>query len=96
MSAKSAKPSKKKPAIDRPFDAQVLERARKIAAGYQIILQFEDGEYFGRGLELPYAMSDGKTPDQCVANTRDAFVAVVATMLEAGVAPPSPAWARAA
>jgi predicted RNase H-like HicB family nuclease len=95
MSAKSTKPSKKKPAIDRPFDAKVLERACKIAADYQIILQFDDDEYFGRGLELPYVMGDGKTLDECVANTREAFVAVVATMLEAGATPPSPAREQA-
>ena len=91
MSVRSTHPWKKNLAIHRPLNAKLLERARAIAAEYQIILQLEDGEYYGRGLELPYVMSDGKTPDQCVANTRDAFIAVIATMFEAGEALPSPA-----
>ena len=64
--------------LSRPFAPAILERARKIASAYQIIIKPEDGEYYGRGLELPGAMSDGKTPDQCVASTRDAMVTMVA------------------
>jgi predicted RNase H-like HicB family nuclease len=88
MSAKSKKSSK---AIDRPFTTDVLRRARDLASKYQVILRHEDGEYYGRGLELPLVMSDGKTPDACVKNTRDAFVAAIATMLELNRTPPSPA-----
>ena len=88
MSAKSKSSSK---AVDRPFDATVLKRARAIAEQYQIILQFEDGEYYGRGLEMPYVMNDGKTPDACVRATREALTVAVATLLEAGDAPPAPA-----
>ena len=51
----------------------------------------EAGEYYGRGVELPTAMGDGATPDACVANTREAFEAVVAYMLEQGQSPPPPA-----
>ncbi len=88
MSVKSKSSSK---VVDRSFDAAVLKRARSIARGYQIILQFEDGEYYGRGLELPYVMNDGKTPDACVRATRESLTIVVATMLEAGDVPPAPA-----
>ena len=88
MSAKSVKPSK---AIDRQFDPTILKRAREIASAYQIILNFEDGEYFGRGLELPLVMNDGKTPDACVKATRESFVTAVAHMLECGEVPPPPA-----
>ncbi|HEX4054308.1 MAG TPA: hypothetical protein VHX86_08585 [Tepidisphaeraceae bacterium] len=88
MSAKSAKSSK---AINRPFDPDILRRARKIAESYQIILHYEDGEYYGRGLELTTAMNDGKTPDECVAATRDILTTAVAYMLENGETPPAPA-----
>jgi predicted RNase H-like HicB family nuclease len=85
------KSQKSRKAVDRPFERGVLERAAKIAAAYQIIIQFEDGEYFGRGLEMAAVMSDGKTPDDCVRATREALTIAVATLLEAGQVPPSPA-----
>src|SRR5256885_6565157 len=88
MSAKSRKSSER---IDRPFDKAVLRRAREIADQYQIILQFEDGLYYGRGLELPTAMNHGKTPDECVRATRDILTTAVAYMLESGETPPAPA-----
>jgi predicted RNase H-like HicB family nuclease len=88
MSVKSAKRSK---AINRPFEPEILKRARKIAESYQIIIHFEDGEYYGRGLELPNAMNDGKTPDECVEATRDILTTAVAYMLENGETPPAPA-----
>jgi predicted RNase H-like HicB family nuclease len=88
MSGKSKKSSK---AIDRPFDSAILQRAQEIAGGYQIIIQFEDGEYYGRGLELPYVMNDGKTPDDCVKATREALTTAVAYLLEKGETPPAPA-----
>jgi predicted RNase H-like HicB family nuclease len=69
----------------------VLKQARAIADKYQIILQFEDGEYYGRGLEMPYVMNDGKTPDACVQSTRESLAVAVATLLEAGDVPPAPA-----
>jgi predicted RNase H-like HicB family nuclease len=85
------KSKKSRKAVDRPFERGVLDRAAKIAAGYQIIIQFEDGEYFGRGLEMPGVMSDGKTPDDCVRATREALTVAVATLLEAGQVPPGAA-----
>jgi predicted RNase H-like HicB family nuclease len=87
MSKKSAKSSKD---IRRPFDPEILKRARKIAESYQIVLHYEDGEYYGRGLEFPTAMNDGKTPDECVKATRDILTTAVASMLEAGDTPPPP------
>lgn len=88
MSARSKSSSK---AVDRPFDRAVLKQARAIADKYQIILQFEDGEYYGRGLEMPFVMNDGKTPDACVRATRESLTTAVATLLEAGDVPPAPA-----
>ena len=59
-------------AVDRTFAAATLRRAAEVASGYQIVLQHEDGEYYGRGLEMPYVMNDGRTPDACVSATRSA------------------------
>jgi len=83
--------AKSSKAINRAFDRAILRRAEEAAQSYQIILHFEDGEYYGRGLELPNVMSDGKTPDECVRATRDALVTAVAYLLEKGEAPPAPA-----
>src|SRR5262245_5371579 len=87
MSAKQ----KKRRDVSRPFDRGLLERARQIASAYQIIIRPEDGEYYGRGLELPGVMDDGRTPDECVEKTREAMVVMVAYMLEKGETPPPPA-----
>ena len=88
MSAKSKKSAK---AIDRPFDAHTLAKARKVADQYQVILAFEDGHWYGRGLELPNIHGDGKTVNRCVENTREALAGCVAYLLEEGQRPPSPA-----
>ena len=88
MSAKLKSSSK---AIDRPFDPAILRRAKSVAAQYQIVLHFEDGEYYGRGLEMPYVMNDGKTPDECVKATRESLAVAVAVLLEEGAMPPAPA-----
>jgi predicted RNA binding protein YcfA (HicA-like mRNA interferase family)/predicted RNase H-like HicB family nuclease len=90
MSAKSKNSST---AIDRPFAPDVLAKAEKVAQQYQVILAFEDGEWYGRGLEMPYVFGDGKTPAQCVAETREALTTAVATLLELGERPPTPARA---
>src|SRR5689334_4274436 len=87
----SGKPKKSRRRIDAPFAPDVLRRARILADRYQIVVSMENGEYYGRGLELPYVMDDGATPQECVTNTRQALVATVATMLEQGQTPPSPA-----
>lgn len=88
MSAKSRSSAK---AIDRPFEPAVLARAKKLAEQYQIILAYEDGHWYGRGLELPNIQGDGETVSQCVKNTREALVGWVAYLLEEGQRPPAPA-----
>src|SRR5689334_2190099 len=40
--------------VARPFAADVDKRAKSIAAEYQIVVGNEDGEWYGRGLELPH------------------------------------------
>jgi predicted RNase H-like HicB family nuclease len=83
------KSSRKK--ADRPFDPEIISKATAVANRYQMVIWFEDGEYYGRGVELPTVFADGPTPDECVTNTREAFVTVVATLLEHGEIPPAPA-----
>ncbi|MBC7785519.1 MAG: type II toxin-antitoxin system HicB family antitoxin [Burkholderiales bacterium] len=78
-------------AIDRPFDAGILKRAREIAEKYQIVVHQEDGAYFGRSLEFPHAMNDGKTREEAIGNTIDIITTAIATMLEDGQVPPTPA-----
>jgi predicted RNase H-like HicB family nuclease len=75
----------------RPFDPSILAQARAIASDYEIVMWFEDGEWYGRGLELPHTYGDGKTPAACVASVREGLVVTVATMLEDGERPPVPA-----
>jgi predicted RNase H-like HicB family nuclease len=86
-SAKSAKRSK---AIDRPFDPAISKRAAELAGEYQVVLQEEEGEYFGRCLEMPLVMGDGKTADACVKSVREALKATLAYMLEEGRPLPTP------
>lgn len=92
MSARS-KNSDRRPKLDpaRPFDPAILAEARRIAADYEIVLWFEDGDWYGHGLEFPTAYGDGPTPEACVASTRKGLVAAVAYMLEKGERPPRPA-----
>ncbi len=86
MPARLRKNAKKR--IDRPFAAAILRQAREVVTGYQVILRFEDGEYYGRGLEMPLAMGSGRTPDECVTSTREAMLVGVATLIEDGESPP--------
>jgi predicted RNase H-like HicB family nuclease len=88
VSAKS-KSSKKYP--HRPFDPAILRRAEAIADKYQLVIWKEEGYYYGHGVELPNSYGDGKTVAACAADTREAFVATVATLLELGEEPPPPA-----
>lgn len=94
MSVKSKTNSsqvKKEQAIDRPFDPAILERARAIADRYRLIIEIEDDEYWARAVEMSMVFGDGKTPNECVENTREALTSALATMIEAGEEPPSPA-----
>jgi predicted RNase H-like HicB family nuclease len=78
-------------ALRAPFQAAVLKAAQRVACDYDLIIRYEDSEWYGHALEYPEAMGDGKTVDACVRNTRKALTLAVAAMLEAGQSPPSPA-----
>jgi hypothetical protein len=77
-------------AIRRPFDTKTPNLARRIADSYQIVIRPEGRLYFGRGLELADAMNHGRTPNQCVRNTRAMLTTAVAYLLESGQSPPLP------
>ncbi len=47
--------------------------------------------YLGSCVELPYVLADAPTLPDCANRTREAIVAAVATLLEKGQRPPSPA-----
>jgi predicted RNase H-like HicB family nuclease len=85
--------SSAKLALGRPFERRLLERAIEIARRYRIILEASDDDcgYLGSSLEMPGVFADGKTPDECVAETREALTAAVAYLLEKGETPPAPA-----
>ncbi len=86
----SKKPKVAAEALDRPFDPRILASAREIAGRYKIIIWFEDGEFYGNGLEMPMVMADGKTAEECISHVREALTGGVAHMLELGQVPPSP------
>jgi len=88
---KGRKADLKEPA--RPFDPDTVAVARTLAERYQVVLWHEDGDWYGRGLELPGIMADGPTPDACVRELREALVYAVATLMEIGEPVPSPASA---
>jgi len=90
MSAKSNGSSTRKTS-KRSLRADTLVRASKLVEQYQVILSFEDGDWYGRGLEMPQVFADGKTPAECIRNTRAALAGAVAYLLEAGEAIPRPA-----
>ncbi len=96
-SKKTPKKARRKPEalpLDRPFEASVLSKAEQIADSYRVLIEPNpEVGFFGRCVELPGAMGDGETVEVCVRQTREAMVSLLATMLEMGERPPTPASA---
>lgn len=92
--ATTAKSKKNSPAIDRPFDPAVLKKARAAAERYSVILWQEEAEYCGSAVELPHCMGIGKTPDECIRETRELMVSALACDIERGIEPPPQASAN--
>ena len=88
-----SKKSKKKSDPARPFDATVLEQAKRIAGQHQIVVHHEkeEGYWYGYGLELPLTMGGGKTAQACIRDTQIALIVSVATTIERGETPSMPA-----
>jgi len=74
-----------------PFARDVLATAERIVDAYDIVLRREESEWVGHALEYPEAIGFGKTVQECVAQTRECLIAGVASMLEDGETPPTPA-----
>ena len=64
------------------------DRASNWSKRYNLVLKQKDGEWYGHAEEYPEAMGDGRTPAQCIRNTRKALRAAVLTILESGHEPP--------
>lgn len=78
--------------LSRPFPAEILTRARALAKQYRLVIESDDeGGYMGRTLELPSSMGGGESVAACAADTLEATVLSIATMLENGQTPPAPA-----
>ena len=88
---KKARPrSDRRSDVARPFPAAIAKKAAKLAARYQVVLEADQGHWYGRGVEMPNVMADGASPDACVAATQEAMAAAAAYLLEAGRLPPVP------
>lgn len=84
-------PKKTDARLDRPFAPRVLQRARRIARGYRLILEpHEELGYLGHCEELPTVLADGPTPEACARATLETAITVVAVMLESKQPPPAP------
>lgn len=68
--------------LRRPIPRKALERGKAVAARYQVTIWREDGEWFGRGVEEPGAMGDGRTVEQCVRSVREALAIAVACHID--------------
>jgi predicted RNase H-like HicB family nuclease len=72
-----------------------VRKAAAIAERYTIIMVLEDDNegatYFGRTLEMPLVMADGKTRSTCMEQVIEATTLAIASMLEDGEIPPQPA-----
>lgn len=72
-----------KPALERPFDRDILVEAERIAAEYQVALRFDkEAGWCGRCVELPLVVGFGRDPNACVRETRELVATTVAVMLE--------------
>lgn len=66
-------------------------QAAKLAEKYRITLWREEGEWWGRCVELPNCMGDGKTSAAAIEATKQAIVAGLSTDLARGMPAPLPA-----
>ncbi len=83
------------PAIPRPFDPGILQRARQIAARYRVVIEPAGrAGFIGWSIEMPGTLADGKTPAACTEATYQSLELAVATLLEMGRTPPAPSHKR--
>lgn len=73
------------------FDKAILAAAKRLVNAYDIVMRHEEGEWVGHALEYPEAIGVGKTVQECMVETRKTLLVGVASMLEDGDTPPTPA-----
>lgn len=88
--ATSAKP-KGSVKIDNTPSAKHDAQAAKLADRYRITLWQDEGEWWGRCVELPNCLGNGKTPEAAFAATKQAVIASLASDLADGIPVPLPA-----
>lgn len=71
--------------------AQHEAEAARLAELYRITLWQEDGEWWGRCVELPHCLGDGATCDAAVKATKQGIAASVSADLADGIPAPLPA-----
>ena len=74
-----------------PFGKPILAAAKRLVDAYDIVMRHEEGEWVGHALEYPEAIGVGKTVQECMVETRKTLLCGVASMLEDGDTPPTPA-----
>ena len=87
ISAKSRKSLK----VGNIPTAQHEAQAAKLAEQYRITLWREDGEWWGRCVELPHCLGDGKTSQAAIEATKQGIVAGLSADLADGIPAPLPA-----
>ena len=91
-SAKSKKSNKRTPDVakNRPFAPAIVRKAAVLVPQYQVIVQWDKEleSYFGRCIEIPNAIGEGKNEAACIEEVRGNINALVLYMLEIGETPP--------
>ncbi|MDP6479085.1 MAG: hypothetical protein QGI75_03490 [Phycisphaerales bacterium] len=77
--------------LERPFSDHDLAAARAHAGHFGIVVEQDEQWWYGRSVEMPGVMGDGRTPQAAIAATRSAVITAIATMLEMDEVPPAPA-----
>jgi predicted RNase H-like HicB family nuclease len=72
---------------DRPFDAQVVEQARALAAHYQIRVERHSRGYLGKVVDLPTIFGFGTSEDAALRTTREHLKWALAYLIETGRTP---------
>jgi len=85
------KPKKSK-TVEQTFSEDILNRARKVADTYSIVIEPSQHSigYSGSSIEMPCVLSEGKTRSDCVEAQYRAMVMSVAVILEDAKLPPKP------
>jgi len=84
-----ARRSKRRAALDRPFDPKIWAQAERIGARYRLLLEPDEPSGFvARAMEMPTVFERGRTADASVEALRVALTVAIATMLEGGESPP--------